>query len=329
VHLKAKTRVGYESILRAHLLPAFGDSPVAKIDQPTIKAFLAEMVASGVAPGTVRSTRQVLRLVLATAIGARALAVNPCDGVKVPRSAKAELHVLTDAQVENLAAAIANPEPGRAGHGASPHWRTDLPEYGLLVRFAAYTGLRAGELAALRVRRLDLLRRRVEVAEALSEVNGKLLLGPTKTYQNRSVPLPAFLCDDLGLHLSGKSRDDHVFPGPEGGPLRHGNFYARHFKPAVRRAGLPAAVRFHDLRHSYAGFLIAEGAHPRAIMERMGHSSITVTLNTYGHLLPGLEERVTEALDARGRAARASGAGSVGSRSGHERVTLLRPEATT
>ena len=83
-------------------------------------------------------------------------------------------------------------------------------------------------------------------------------------------------------------------------------------------------MRFHDLRHTFAGFLIAEGAHPRAIMERMGHSSITVTLNTYGHLLPGLEERLTEALDARGREAKA-GSGSVGSRVGHERVVALRP----
>ena len=214
-------------------------------------------------------------------------------------------------KVEKLATAITYPEKHPSGNGAAPSGRTEFPEYSLLVRFAAYTGLRAGELGALRVCRLDLLRRRVEVTESVSEVKGHLVFGPTKTYQNRSVPIPRFLCEEIALALTGKGPDDFVFSAPEGGPLRHGNFYARHFKPALRHAGLPKAVRFHDLRHTFAGFLIAEGAHPRAIMERMGHSSITVTLNTYGHLLPGLEEHVTEALDARGREARVA-AGSVG-----------------
>jgi integrase len=169
-----------------------------------------------------------------------------------------------------------------------------------------------------------LLRRRVEVTESVSEVKGRLVFGPTKTYQNRSVPIPRFLCEEISLALTGKNSGEFVFSSPEGGPFRHGNFYARHFKPALRRAGLPETVRFHDLRHTFAGLLIAEGAHPRAIMERMGHSSITVTLNTYGHLLPGLEERLTEALDARGREARLA-AGPVGSRLGHERVVAIRP----
>jgi integrase len=324
VHLKAKTRVGYESILRTHLMPAFGGRQVIRIDQPAVKAFLAEMAASGAAPGTIRSARQVLRLVLATAVGAKALASNPCDGVKLPKSAKAEMHFLTEDQVEDLALAITLPSIRPAGQGAAPHWRTELPEYGLLVRFAAYTGLRAGELGALRVCRIDLLRRRIEVNEAMTEVNGRLVLGPTKTYESRSVPLPRFLCDELVSLLARKGREDFVFPGPEGGPRRHGNFYAHHFKPAVRQAGLPDTVRFHDLRHSFAGFLIAEGAHPRAIMERMGHSSITVTLNTYGHILPGLEEHLTEALDTRARGAPAT-AGSGGSRVGHAGVATFRP----
>lgn len=103
--------------------------------------------------------------------------------------------------------------------------------------------------------------------------------------------------------MAGKSPEDYVFTSPEGGPLRHSNFYRRHFRPAVERAGLPAGVRFHDLRHTYGGFLISEGAHPKAIMERMGHSSITVTLDRYGHLLPTLEEHLTEALNRSGKAA--------------------------
>lgn len=79
--------------------------------------------------------------------------------------------------------------------------------------------------------------------------------------------------------------------------MRQSNFYARHFKPAVLRPGLPEETRFHGLRHSFAAMLIAEGAHPRAMMERMGHSTIQVTLGTYGHLFPNLEAALTDALD--------------------------------
>ena len=144
VHLKAKTRVGYESILRTHLMPAFGKSQVSRIDQPAIKVFFADMTASGAAPGTIRSVRQVLRLVLATAVDGKALASNPCDGVKLPRFAKSDMHFLTEGQVEDLATAIAPPETRAGGNGAVPDWRIELPEYGLLARFAAYTGRTSG-----------------------------------------------------------------------------------------------------------------------------------------------------------------------------------------
>jgi site-specific recombinase XerC len=88
-----------------------------------------------------------------------------------------------------------------------------------------------------------------------------------------------------------------VWRSPQGGPFRHGNWFKRHFKPALVQAGLPAHTRFHDLRHSYAAMLIGQGAHPRAIMERMGHSTITVTLDTYGHLLPKIDAALDEAID--------------------------------
>jgi hypothetical protein len=126
VHLKAKTRVGYESILRTHLMPAFDGRQVVRIDQPAVKAFFADMAVSGAAPGTIRLARQVLRLVLATAVGAKALASNPCDGVKLPKSAKGEMHFLTEDQVEDLALAITLPNIRPAGHGAG---RTGEPSF--------------------------------------------------------------------------------------------------------------------------------------------------------------------------------------------------------
>ncbi|MGH9227076.1 MAG: tyrosine-type recombinase/integrase [Acidimicrobiales bacterium] len=99
----------------------------------------------------------------------------------------------------------------------------------------------------------------------------------------------------MGAHLANRphSPTDLVFTAPKGGPLQHRTFYRRYFRPAVAATGLPEALRFHDLRHTAAALLIAQGAHPRAIMERLGHSSTTITMNVYGHLFPNLDEALT------------------------------------
>lgn len=280
-HLKPKTRAGYESDLRVHVLPVLGDRAVGSIQQVDIRRFVADMVARGAAPGTVRNARKVVRLVLAAAEGSGAIRGNPCNGVRVPMSPKADMVFLNAEQVEALAQAID-------------------PRYATLIRFAAYTGLRAGEIGALRVGRLDLLRSRVLVAEAVTDVERLgLVFGEPKTYQRRSVTLPAFLRDELAAHLAGRSAgpEDFVFQSPTGKVLHHKTFYRRAFKPAVVAAGLPPAMRFHDLRHTCAALCIALGAHPKAIQERLGHSSITVTLDRYGHLFPKLDEALTHRLD--------------------------------
>jgi integrase len=141
------------------------------------------------------------------------------------------------------------------------------------------------------------MRRRVEVNASASEAHGELQFVATKTYERRTVPIPQSLIGELAALVAGRDRDDFVWESPQGGPLRYSNWFKRHFKPAVERAGLQPATRFHDLRHSYAAMLIAQGAHPRAIMERMGHSTITVTLDTYGHLLPKIDAALDDALD--------------------------------
>jgi integrase len=280
-HLKPKTRANYEGALRCHVVPVFGEHPIASIQQVDVRRFVAELASAGAGPATIEVARKVLRLVLAAAQGSGGIKSNPCDGVKIPRARAAEMVFLDAEQVEVLASSI-------------------QPPFGTMIRFAAYTGLRAGEIGALRVSRLDLVRSRAEVAESVSEVAGRgLLYGPTKTYSRRTVRLPASVRDELAVHVAPRVSDPSafVFTAPEGGPLRHGNFYRRLFKPAVVTAGLPSAMRFHDLRHTCASLLIALGAHPKAIQERLGHSSITVTLDRYGHLFPQLDEALTARLD--------------------------------
>lgn len=293
VHLKPKTREGYESLLRSHVLPAFGSVELGHLDQLAIRRWIAEL-STVRSPKTVANARQVVSLILDAAVGTGAIRANPCLGVKVGRAGHKEMHFLSPEEVDALADEIALPPIKTRG---GEHRRESYPAFGLLVRLGAWTGLRAGELGALRRGRIDLLRGQIEVAESVTEVHGKLIYGPTKTYERRTVPLLPSLRGELAEHLISRSDpEDLVFTAPEGGPLRHKSFYARYFKPAVNRLGV-TGVRFHDLRHSFAAFMIAQGAHPRAIMERMGHSSITVTLNTYGHLLPKIDQAITDSLD--------------------------------
>lgn len=187
------------------------------------------------------------------------------------------------------------------------------PRYGALVLTAAYTGLRIGELAALRTSRLDLLRRSLRVEEAVNEVRGHLVFGPPKTRASRrTLTLPAFLVEVLAAHLAAypPGPEGLVFTSPEGQALRRNAFRRRYFIPALRKAGigewiedakgrprLQPGARIHDLRHSHAALLIAQRVHPKVLQERLGHASIRTTLDTYGHLFEGLDEAAADALD--------------------------------
>ena len=300
LHVKPKTFVAYESALRNHVLPAFERRPVASITYRDCKAFVDRMLAKGYAPGTVSEARKVLRLVLADALRADAIRRNPADRLRVPRGTRQEMVFLSLKEVMRLADAIANPPRPRR------HQLQTWPEYGLLVRIAALTGLRAGEIGALRVGRVNPLLGRLEVAESVGEVHGELVYGPPKTYQRRSVPIPDALAGELRAHLDNRPGDPSafVFTSPDGGPLRHNNFYGRFFKPAVRRAELDPRTRFHDLRHTAAALMINEGAHLLVVKERLGHSTIQVTADRYGHLFPSLDAALTAKLDDAYRAAR-------------------------
>ena len=143
-------------------------------------------------------------------------------------------------------------------------------------------------------------------------MRGRVEVGPTKTNIRRTVAIPRFLCDDLGAYLAVRSQaagrtlnaEDYLFTAPEGGPLRRDLLHKRYFRPAVLKAGLPEGLRVHDLRHSCASILIGLGAHPKVIQERLGHSSIMVTMDVYGHLFPSLNDALTERLDEVFRATR-------------------------
>ena len=161
--------------------------------------------------------------------------------------------------------------------------------------FACLTGLRQGELFALRDRALDLGRRSIVVEAGARE--GQLI--PTKTTAGRrQVRLSGEALRILREQLLARvpSELGLIFPTPGGVVWRKDNFMARVFRPAVRRAGL-TPLRFHDLRHTYAALMVAAGAHPKLLQAQLGHTSINVTLNTYGHLFPDAFADVGDALD--------------------------------
>jgi Phage integrase, N-terminal SAM-like domain len=198
---KERTRIGYTALLRNHVLPALGDKPINRITKTTIREFIGHLEAKGAGPGTIRNVvRNVLKPALDLAVDDQMLRANPCAGVRLRASPREAMLFLTASEVAALAAEII---PAR---------------YGLLVTFAAYTGLRAGEVAALRVKHLDLMRGRLTVAESASEVPGQgLVYGPTKTYAVRTLA-PSELHDRSTSRVcrpSGNGSGGLGFPLPE------------------------------------------------------------------------------------------------------------------
>ncbi len=251
---------------------------------------MARLNAHGLSPSRVRQAYRLLSAILRGAVESGYLARSPCVGIELPRIQRNEMRYLDAEEIDRLATEITEP-------------------YGTMVHVFGYCGLRWGEAAALRRSRCLVLRSRLEIAESLADVGGHLHFGPTTNYEQRSVVLPAFLRDKIAAHLARyvpQDPDALVFTSPQGHPLRNVNFNRRVWHPAAEKAGL-AGVRIHDLRHSAASMMIAENAHPKAVQVALGHSSIAVTMDRYGHLFPSDQEALADRLDARYRASQPLG----------------------
>ncbi len=277
VDLQPSTRERYAGILREHIWPRWGQVRLADVTHSAVQAWISELVGQ-LAPATVRKVHRVLSLVLAEAVKDGRLVRNIAAGVSLPRLHSPEKRYLTHNQVAALAE--------RCG-----------PEYRLVVLFLAYTGLRWGEMAALRVRRVDFLRRRVRVAEAVTPVKGVLTWGLPKSQEQREVPLPRFLVDDLASLTARKGPEELVFMGERGGVMRAQTFQRAALDAAAKELGI-AGFHPHELRHTAASLAIASGADVKVIQQMLGHRSATMTLDQYGHLFGDRLDVVSEAMDA-------------------------------
>ena len=293
VHLRPTTQRIYDANLRNHIITDLGDLELAKLSPSMLRAWLAALMTKTgshgkeLAPGSVAQAYRTLNRVLVAAVDNELLGRNPLSGVRAPRVEAEPMRFLTHDEVATLASVID-------------------PRYRALVSVAAYTGLRAGEMMALRRKHVDLLRRTITVVEQAQYIGGRhVVSAPKSAAGRRSVALPGTVVAALQEHFTTYAEsgaEGLVFPAPEGGFLRLENFRKRVWNPAVAKAGV-APLRVHDLRHTCASLAIAAGADVKVLQRILGHASAALTLDRYGHLLPGQARSVADRLDEMAKSA--------------------------
>jgi integrase len=278
--LKPKTVANYRTLLDLRVLPYFGRMPIGEIMPLDIEKWLKEMERDGVSPSRRRQALHVLSGSLRKALVNSMIPTNPASAVKAPRIEKTEITPLTVSEIKAIA--DRTPEAHRT-----------------LIYVLGYGGLRIGEAVALRRRSVDLAACELTITESVSDVNGHLEFVRPKNDKPRTVSMPPFLRDMMAVHLDVYARRDVqalVFTDGRGGVLRADNFRKREFYPAVEAAGIGRHVRVHDLRHTAASLLIQQGIHPKVVQDHLGHSSISVTMDRYGHIYDADRSKAAEAL---------------------------------
>lgn len=283
VQLKPLTRERYRNIVRVQILPRWEKVRLAEVTHADVVAWIASLQADGYAAATLRQVHRVFSLMLTLAVRDRRLSHNPAEGVRLPRVNRKEPVFLSHDQVDKLAEACTGFE--------------------LFVRLLAYTGLRWGEATALQVKRLDLMRRRLEVVRSAVDLGG-VSYGTPKSHQQRAVPIPRSIVDQLAIHVAGKNPEDLVFTTTRGAPLRNHNFRRRVFTPAAEAIGVPHLTP-HDLRHTAASLAVQAGANVKAVQRMLGHASAAMTLDVYAGLFGDDLDAVADRLDEAAARARA------------------------
>lgn len=279
-HLKPSSARVVGSAWRTHVKPKWGEVQVGKIRRSQVQSWVAEL-SSRRGPVTVTRAFGVLAAILDDAVADQLIATNPARGVKLPKRKRAEQVYLTAPQLHAL-----------ADHAKDRR---------ALVLLLGFGGLRFAEAAALRVRHLDLLRRRIHIRENAVTVGGRVEVGTPKNHAARTVAITRLVAQELSQQCVGKGRDDLVFPSARGGymllPSNTKSWWsgaidrAQRDDPEFPRAGV------HMLRHTAASLMISAGATVKAIQTQLGHQSATLTLDRYGHLFPDDLGDLVDALE--------------------------------
>lgn len=283
--LQPRTRELYESLLRNHIRPYLGARSLDKINSQAVRTWRKRLLDDGRTSIVAAKSYRLLRAVLNTAVNEdRLLAENPCRMRGYDKEETAERPVGSVAAVIALSELIER-------------------RYRALVLFAAFTGLRWGEIVALRTVDLDLEQGTVRVARKFAELqDGRRVAGPPKSSAGvRTVALPAVLVQVMREHLAEwpAQGDELVFRGPLGAALRRNNWHRSvDWSNLVVKAGLPTGFHFHDLRHTGNNLAAASGASTRELMHRMGHGSMRAAL-IYQHATSERDREIAAALDLR------------------------------
>ena len=293
--VRPRTYERYEELVRLHIAPALGRYELQKLSAQHLQAFYAKKAEEGLSATTINHFHNVLHKALDTAVKWNLVARNVCDLVSPPRRKRYEVHPLTLEQVHKLLAVV-------EGH-----------EMEALFRLALATGLRRGELMGLKWQDINLDAGVLQVRRILSRVPSKM---PGKGYveaepktqkSRRSVVIASFALEALKQHrerqreaeiTAGPLWQDHdfVFCTSIGTHLNPTRDMLDQLKVLLKKAGLPD-IRFHDLRHSAATLLLSVGVHPKVVQEILGHSQISITMDVYSHVLPGMQQEAMSRLN--------------------------------
>ena len=297
-NLAPRTAEGYETIVRRHLIPHLGNISITQLKPEHLQKYYSAMLSSGrcgsscgLSAQTVRHHHTALHKALQTAVEWGLLSRNIADAISAPRAERPEMQTWGEEEVTRFLEA-AKPTP-----------------YYAIFYTALFTGMRRSELLALRWQDVNFMLSQVYVSRSLHQLrDGKFIFRSPKTAKGRRmVALPPSAILVLSAHyekqkleralLGGKplTADDLVFSTLEGKPLRP-NTVTRAWTIIAARAGL-RVIRLHDARHTHASLMLKQGIHPKIVQERLGHSTIAITLDTYSHVSPGLQEAAAKRFD--------------------------------
>jgi integrase len=288
--VRPKTWRQYSQIIRQHIVPDLGNIKLRDLRPDHIQAFYTAKLGAGTGARSVRLIHAVLHRALAQALKWSLITRNPASVVDKPKLKRIEMNIWNAQQVRTFLEVI------------------DEDRLEALFYLAVTTGLREGELLGLLWTDLDWETARLQVQRQLQRIprQGLVLVEPKSDAGRRPVSLGPIALDKLRKHrerqqqeqlFAGERWQEHnlIFTSTIGTPMDPRNL-VRIFKALLQQAGLPD-IRFHDLRHTAATLMLQQGVHPKVVQERLGHSSITLTLDTYSHVLPTLQEDAAAKLE--------------------------------
>ncbi len=287
--IKLSTWIRYERFVRRDALPTLGAIRLSKLSPQHLQALYAARLAAGAATTTVIHLHALLHLALDEALRLGLVQRNVTNLVNPPRRVREEMKALTPEQARRFLEAAAE---------------TPLEAFYVL---AVMTGMRIGELLALKWRNVDLERHTAQVRSTVQRLGPSLAFSEPKTARSRRKVAPQLAFEALHRHRARQAEErlahgpawddlDLVFPNSVGRPMEHSNLRIRSFQPLLEKAGLPR-IRLHDLRHTAATLLLLQGVHVKVVSEMLGHASIAITLDLYSHVLPDMQREATAAMD--------------------------------